>query len=60
MLLRGYLGAGLEAQLHRLDVATVDGRVERHIALGIVEGYHLLASAAALFAPLQGARKLWN
>jgi len=27
--------------------------VERHIALGIVKGYHLLAGAATLLTPLQ-------
>jgi len=53
VLLRGYLGPGFEAQLHRLDVASVHRRVEGHISLGIVKGYHLLAGAAALLAPLQ-------
>lgn len=53
VLLRRYLGPGLEAQLHSLDVATMDSRMERHIALRVVEGYHLLAGAAALLAPLE-------
>jgi len=53
VLLRGYLGPGLKAQLHCLDVASVHCRVERNIALGVVKGYHLLASAATLLTPLQ-------
>lgn len=52
VLLRGDLGAGIDAQLDGLDVAAVHGRVQRHVAFRIVERNHFLTCAAARLAPL--------
>lgn len=53
VLLRGDLRPRTQAQLHGLDVAPVDRRVERHVALRVVERDHFFAGASAGLPPLE-------
>lgn len=53
MLLFGNLCTAFETELDGLDVAAMDGGMERDIAFGVVEGDHLFAGTAAGFAPLE-------